>query len=242
MEKIIGVFGVLLMMTSCHADRFNAIDAILYDQQMQIDALDVKLEDRALQLQDNIDYLNDNLESLSDDLTSQIDSLNIYVSDQDEMILEMISDEIEATNNDIDELNNRIDLEVELLNSSITATASEVSSIQLNIIELEGDLDLALGELSIEVTALVQSLQGELLNTVADVLREYLSAEYNQILVQPNVTTINNTTTPDTVEENAICTSIDNLADNTEDYDGVNREDNETLEEFQTRLRGIYGC
>ena len=218
MKKLL--LGIGLVMTSCHADRFNAIDAILHDQQTQIDSLDLKLEDKALQLQDNIDNLGINLESVSDDLRDRIETLNIYVDTQDQMILDDLSTMLEETNNIIKDLDDRISIEIELLNSNISATASEVTTINNNINELQAELDLEIAELSASLNTLFVSLEGELLLAVADTIRENLSIELTQIelIITDNTTTGTTTSTVSGTSTGTIVVSAPTVALEIGDY------------------------
>ena len=180
---------LITFMTSCHADRFNAIDAILHDQQTQIDQINVDLDMKATELQSNIDKLGNNLDSVSDALTTQIFDLNNYVDEQDQIILDDLSESIENATDIIADLDDRISVELEQLNMNLDITVEDINAIEVNIIELQTELDATRGELSLELTSLLTSLNGDLLVEVADILREYLDIEYTQIVVDVSTDT-----------------------------------------------------
>ena len=174
---------LITFMTSCHADRFEQIDAILIDQQEQINDLNADLETKANTLQSNIDTLSNNLDAASVDLSTRISDLNIYVDDQDQNVLDILNALIDDATDTIDDLDDRISTELEQLNMNLDITVEDINTIEANIIELNTELATTRGELSLELTSLLTSLNGDLLAEVADILREYLNIEYTQIVV-----------------------------------------------------------
>ena len=174
---------LITFMTSCHADRFEQIDAILIDQQEQINDLNADLETKANTLQSNIDTLSSNLDAASVDLSTRISDLNIYVDDQDQNVLDILNALIDDATDTIDDLDDRISTELEQLNMNLDINVEDINTIEANIIELNTELAATRGELSLELTSLLTSLNGDLLAEVADILREYLNIEYTQIVV-----------------------------------------------------------